>query len=69
MAAKMPASVSYLVYYVVWRVNLSKLCRKLEYEGKQQLYNCRVASFIDLYFLFPTNFRSVFLPNTNNKIY
>ena len=31
---------------------------------KQQLYNCRVASYFYLYFLFPTNFRSVFLPNT-----
>ena len=39
----------------------------LEQSGQQQLINCRV-SFIDLYLVFPRNFRMIFLPHTNTVI-
>ena len=54
---------SYLVSYIVWRVNLSKLSRKFVW-ALRTTTNCRV-SFIDLYLAFPTNFRIVLLPHTN----
>ena len=66
MAAEMPSRASYLVYYIVWRVNLSKLSRKFV-EQRATTTNCRV-SFIDLYIVFPRNFRIVFLPHTNTVI-
>ena len=65
--AEMSSRASYLVYYIVWRVNLSKLSRKLVWAFRTTTTNCRV-SFIDLYEVFPTNFRIVFLPNTNTVI-
>ena len=54
---------SYLAYYIVWRVNLSKLSRKFVW-ALRTTTNCRV-SFIDLYLAFRTNFRIVLLPHTN----
>ena len=56
---------SYLVSYIVWRVNLRKLSRKFVWALRTTTTNCRV-SFIDLYSVFPTNFRIVFLLHINN---
>ena len=65
MATEMPWLL--LVYYIVWRVNLSKLSRKLVGTLRKTTTNCRV-SFNDLYLVFPTNFRIVFLLDTNTVI-
>ena len=54
MAAKMASRVSYLVYH-----NLNKLSRNFVGAIRTTTTNCRV-SFIDLYLVFPTNFRIVF---------
>ena len=64
MAAEMPSRASYLVYYFVWRVNLSKLSQKFIWALRTTTTNCRV-TFIYLYLAFPTNFRIVFLPHKN----
>ena len=66
MAAKMASRVSYLVYYKC-RVNLNKLSRDFVGAIRTTTTNCRV-SFNDLYLVFPTNFRIVFLPHTNTVI-
>ena len=58
----MASRVSYLVY----RVNLNKLSRNFV-GALRTTTNCRV-SFIDLYLVFPRNFRIVFLPHTNTVI-
>ena len=48
-------------------INLSKLSRKFVRELRITITNCKV-SFIDLYLVFPTTFRIVFLPHTNTVI-
>ena len=48
-------------------INLSKLSRKFVRELRITTTNCRV-SFIDLYLVFPTTFRIVFLPHRNTVI-
>ena len=53
--------------YIVYRVNLNKLSRNFVGAIRTTTTNCRV-SFIDLYLVFPTNFRIVFLPHTNTVI-
>ena len=67
MAVKMASLVSYLVYYIVYRVNLNKLSQNFVGATRTTTIDCRV-SFIDLYLVFPTNFNIVFLPHTNNVI-
>ena len=52
---------------IVYRVNLNKLPRNLVVVLRTTTTNCRV-SFIDLYLVFPRNFRIVFLPHTNTVI-
>ena len=64
IAAEMPSRASYLVYYIVWTVNLSKLSGKFDWVLRTKTTNYRV-SFIDLNLVFPTNFRIIFLPHTN----
>ena len=69
-AAEMPSRASYLVYYIVWRVNFSKLSRevrKFVWALRTTITNCRV-SFINLYLVFPKNFRIVFLPHASTVI-
>ena len=56
-----------LYIIIVYRVNLNKLSRNFVGALRTTTTNCRV-SFIDLYLVFPTNFRIVFLPHTNNVI-
>ena len=61
-----------LYIIIVYRVNLNKLLQiitKLIFVGaiRTTTINCRV-SFIDLYLVFPGNFRMVFLPHTNTVI-
>ena len=56
-----------LYIIIVYRVNLNKLSRNFVGAIRTTTTNCRV-SFIDLYLVFPTNFRIVFLPNTNTVI-
>ena len=53
-----------LYIIIVYRVNLNKLSRNFVAAIRTTTTNCRV-SFIDLYLVFPTNFRTVFLPHTN----
>ena len=60
MTADMPSHASYLVY-IEWRVNLSKLSQKPVWTLRTTTTNPRV-SFIDLYWVFPTNLRSYFTP-------
>ena len=67
MAVKMASLVSYLVYYIVYRVNLNKLSQNFVGATRTTTIDCR-ESFIDLYLVFPTNFNIVFLPHTNNVI-
>ena len=71
MAAKMASLVSYLVYYSCIQSEFEQIIRKLCWSNKDNnlttTTNCRV-SFIDLYLVFPTNFRIVFLPRTNTVI-
>ena len=50
-----------LYIIIVYRVNLNKLSRNFVGAIRTTTTNCRV-SFIDLYLVFPTNFRMVFLP-------
>ena len=52
---------------IVQRVNLNKLSRNVVGALRTTTTNCRV-SFIDLYLVFPTNFRIVFLRYTNAVI-
>ena len=52
-----------LYIIIVYRGNLNKLSRAI----RATTTNCRV-SFIDLYLVFPRNFRIVFLPHTNTVI-
>ena len=56
-----------LYIIIVYRVNLNKLSRNFVGALRTTTTNCRV-SFIDLYLVFPTNFRIVFLPHKNNVI-
>ena len=56
-----------LYIIIVYRVNLNKLSRNFAGAIRATTTNCRV-SFIDLYLVFPTNFRIVFLPHTNTVI-
>ena len=51
-----------LYIIIVYRVNLNRLLQIMT-----TTINCRV-SFIDLYLVFPRNFRMVFLPHTNTVI-
>ena len=51
----------------VYRVNLHTISRNFVGAIRTTTTNCRV-SFIDLYLIFPTNFRIVFLPHTNTVI-
>ena len=53
-----------LYIIIVYRVNLNKLSRNFVGALRTTTTNCRV-SFIDLYLVFPRNFRIVFLPHTN----
>ena len=50
-----------LYVIIVYRVNLNKLSRNFVGVIRTTTTNCRV-SFIDLYLVFPTNFRIVFYP-------
>ena len=56
-----------LYIITVYRVNLNKLSRNFVGAIRTTTGNRRV-SFIDLYLVFPTNFRIVFLPHTNTVI-
>ena len=56
-----------LYIIIVYRVNLNKLSRNFVGAIRTTTTNCRV-SFIDLYLVFPINFRMVFLPHTNTVI-
>ena len=48
-------------------MNLNKLSRNFVRALKTTTTNCRV-SFIDVYLVFPRNFRIAFLPHTNTVI-
>ena len=52
---------------IVYRVNLNKLSQNFVGALRTTTTNCRV-SFLDLYLVFPRNFRIVFLPHTNTVI-
>ena len=56
-----------LYIIIVYTVNLNKLSRNFVGALRTTTTNCRV-SFIDLYLVFPINFRIVFLPHTNTVI-
>ena len=56
-----------LCIIIVHRVDLNKLSRNVLGALRTTTTNCRV-SFIDLYLVFPRNFRMVFLPRTNTAI-
>ena len=56
-----------LYIIIVYSVNLNKLSRNFVGALRTTTTNCRV-SFIDLYLVFPRNFRIVFLPHTNTVI-
>ena len=56
-----------LYIIIVYRVSLNKLSRNFVGALRTTTTNCRV-SFIDLYLVFPRNFRMVFLPHTNTVI-
>ena len=56
-----------LYIIIVYRVNLNKLSRNVVGALRTTTTNCRV-SFIDLYLVFPRNFRILFLPHTNTVI-
>ena len=56
-----------LYIIIVYRENLNKLSRYFVGALRTTTTNCRV-SFIDLYLVFPINFRIVFLPHTNTVI-
>ena len=55
-----------LYIIIVYRVNLNKLSRNFVEAIRTTTTNCRVR-FIDLYLVFPTNFRIVFLAHTNTN--
>ena len=55
------------VYYIAWRVNLTKFSRNFVWALRTTATNCRV-SFIYSYFVFPTKFRIVFLLHSNTVI-
>ena len=56
-----------LLLYIEWIwTNYCKLSRNFVGAIRTTTTNCRV-SFIDLYLVFPINFRMVFLPHTNTK--
>ena len=66
----MSSRASYLVYYIVRRVNFSKLSRtvrKFVRALRTTTTNCRV-SFINVYLVFPKNFRVVFLSHASTVI-
>ena len=57
-----------LLLYIEWIwTNYCKLSRNFVGAIRTTTINCRV-SFIDLYLVFPRNFRKVFLPHTNTVI-
>ena len=57
-----------LLLYIEWIwTNYCKLSRNFVGAIRTTTINCRV-SFIDLYLVFPRNFRIVFLPHTNTVI-
>ena len=56
-----------LYIIIVYRVNLNKLSQNFIGALRTTKTNCRV-SFIDLYLVFPRNFRIVFSPHTNAVI-
>ena len=57
-----------LLLYIEWIwTNYCKLSRNFVGAIRTTTINCRV-SFIDLYLVFPRNFRMVFLPHTNTVI-
>ena len=56
-----------LYIIIVYRVNLNKLSRNFVGALRTTTTNCRV-SFIDVFLVFPRNFRIVFLPHTNTVI-
>ena len=56
-----------LYIIIVYTVNLNKLSRNLVGALRTTTTNCGV-SFVDLYLVFPRNFRIVFLPHTNSAI-
>ena len=56
-----------LYIIIVYRVNLNKLSRNFVEALRTTTTNCGV-SFIDLYLVFPRDFRIVFLPHTNAVI-
>ena len=59
--------VSPTLYIIVYEVNLNELSRNFVGALRTTTTNCRV-SFIDLYLVFPRNFRIVFLHHTNTEI-
>ena len=66
MAAKMASDVSYLVYYYIYS-EFKQIMTKLH--GSITDNNNKLqSSFIDLYLVFPRNFRIVFLTHTNTVI-
>ena len=67
MAAEESSCASHLVYYIIWRVNLTKVSQNFVWALRITTTNCRV-SFIYSYFVFPTNFRIVFLLHSNHVI-
>ena len=67
MAAIMASRVSYLVLYYCIESEFEQIITKRRWSIKDNTTNCTV-SFIDLYLVFPTNFRIVLLPHTNNVI-
>ena len=56
-----------LYIIIVYRVNLNKLSRNFVGALRTTTTNFGV-SFIDLYLLFPRNFKMIFLPHTNTVI-
>ena len=56
-----------LCIIIVQRVDLNKLSRNVLGALRTTTTNCRV-SFIEIYLVFPINFRMVFLPHTNTVI-
>ena len=57
-----------LLLYIEWIwTNYCKLSRNFVGAIRTTTINCRV-SFIDLYLVFPRNFRMIFLPHTNTVI-
>ena len=59
--------VSPTLYIIVYKVNLNELSRNFVGALRTTTTNCRL-SFIDLYLVFPRNFRIVFLHHKNTEI-